>query len=195
MTRLMRLTPFLFSFFVHALHVVAQEQPIHQPEKFIFYEVVNVDSSSRGLLYHNALTWVNHNQMSVLKKDSLEGIIQAEDEFSVYKETGLLKKLSGKVTYRVLIESKDNRYRYHFYDFIFHGYTTDRYHNSIPSGSKKNLEERKAPGWQKLWDDHREKSTTRMQQTIASLKIKIIEKPLPPKQTQVTEPKKEVKWD
>src|SRR6188768_2906093 len=95
------------------------QEPTNLPEKFTFYEVVKVDSLSSGFLYRNALAWTKENNTKIITADSLRGIIQANNEFLIYKENGLLKKVSGKVTYTFMIEVKDNRYRYHFYDFIF----------------------------------------------------------------------------
>jgi hypothetical protein len=169
------------------------QDPVNQPEKFIFYNVVKVDSASAGFLYHNALLWAKENSVKIITADSVRGIIQAENEFFVYKENGMLKKVSGKVSHSLMIEVRDNRYRYHFNEFVFHYYAPDRYHTIIPTGKKKRLEDPEASGWQKLWNSHRAKTLERAQRDIAVLKIKIIEKPIV--QSATPEPKKEVKWD
>ena len=152
-----------------------------------------VDSCSAGLLYHNAVTWGRQNSTATTTADSVAGIVRGENEFSVYKESGVLKKVSGKVSYNFMIEVKDNRYRYHFYDFIFHYYAPDRYHNIIPTGKKKKLADPDASGWQKLWDKHRAKTNERVQGDIGILKLKIVEKPTT--SAVKVESKKEVKWD
>lgn len=177
-------------------NISAQEQPVNQPDQFVFYEVIETDTSSIvGLLYHNAMTWAKFTVNKLVTTDSLQGFIHAKNDFPVYKESGVLKKVSGRVSYEVNIEVKNRRYRYHFYNFIFHYYGPDRYHNIVPTGKKKELKEPEAPGWQKLWNKHRSTTTDQILSDIAALKAKIIEKPLPPKQMHIAEPKKEVKWD
>jgi hypothetical protein len=180
-------------FLVICLLGVSQTQPVNQPEKYIFYEIVDVDSMAAGMLYHNAAKWLRQNSTTLHVADSLGGVLNASNEFSVFKESGVLKKISGKVTYNMVIEVKDNRYRYHFSDFVFHYYGPDRYHAMGPTGKKKKLEDPKAAGWQKLWDAHRTKTTEKIQQDIAVLKVKIKERQV--QQPSTPEPKKEVKWD
>lgn len=174
--------------------LAGQDQPANDPEKFVFYEIVRADSTTKALLYHNAVSWVTVNGLNILQADSLQGIIKATNEFPVYKESGVLRKISGKVTYTMVVEVKDNRYRYHLNDFIFHYYGPDRYYNMIPTGKKKKLDDADASGWQKLWDSHRIYTTQKIQQDIASLKIKIIEKPVSTS-TQSPKQKKTITWD
>jgi len=186
----------VFAFFtIILLTAKAQTQFANNPEKYIFYEVTETDSLPAALLYHNALQWVRSlGDVTITKADSTAGKIDGKHEFFVYKEKGVTKKVSGKVSYAFMIEVKDSRYRYYFNGFIFHYYGFDRYYNTIEIGKKKRLDDAEASGWQKLWDQHRKTTTSKITTEISQLKTKIIE--IPVVATPVSpEIKKEVKWD
>src|SRR4051812_18782001 len=97
---------------------------------FDFSNVVVTDSLSTQLLYHNAINWVSNlkDEKTVLSQsDSIVGKIEGESSYLVYtQQAGILKKLSGRVGYKISIEVKNNKYRYHFSDFVFHYYKQDR---------------------------------------------------------------------
>lgn len=175
----------------------AQDFPLNESGKIYFYEVARADSLTKDLLYHNALKWFyslrNPDLQMVVKADSLKGKVDAENELSVYSQTGVLKKLSGKVTYTASVEVKDNLYRYTFSNFIFHYYKQDRTYKIVATGKTKDLEDVKASGWQKLWDQHRNTVFKKITADIAQLKTMIKELPVDP--TKEKEKKKEIKWE
>jgi hypothetical protein len=178
-------------------YAVAQSFPLNEAGKIAYYEVVEVDSMKKDLLYHNSIKWINHlkaynHKIETTLSDSLTGKVMVENEFSVYSQSGILKKLVGKFTYSTVIEMKDNRYRYTFTDFVFHEYSPDRYHNILPTGKIRNLEEVKAVGSQKQWDKHRTLIANKIQQDIINLKSKMVEITAP---VENVAPKKTVKWD
>jgi len=148
-----------------------------------FANVVVADSLSKEFLFHNARRWVDRLQASSEKvvlsqNDSILGKIEAESSYLVYtQQAGILKKLSGRVSYKISIEVKDNKYRYHFSDFMFHYYKQDRYYNMVETGKVKSLNEQSASGWQKLWDSHRSTTQNKMKEYSKQLEIKMIEKP------------------
>lgn len=179
------------------LRAYSQDFPLNESGKIYFYEVVKADSLTKDFLYHNALKWVyalrNPDLQMTVKPDSLKGKIEAENELSVYSQTGVLKKLSGKVTYTSSVEVKDNLYRYTFSNFVFHYYKQDRTYKIVATGKTKDLEDSKASGWQKLWDQHRNTVFKKITGDIAQLKIAIVEVPVDPKKEQAK--KKEIKWE
>jgi len=174
-----------------------QDFPLNESGKIYFYEVAKGDSLTKDLLYHNALKWLyalrNPDLQMTIKADSLKGKIDAQNELSVYSQTGVLKKLSGKVTYTSSVEVRDNLYRYTFSNFVFHYYKQDRTYKIVATGKTKDLEDSKASGWQKLWDQHRNTIFKKITDDIAQLKIMIVEVPVDPKKEQAK--KKEIKWE
>jgi len=177
--------------------VFSQDFPLNESGKISFYEVVKADSAKKNLLYHNALKWIyslrNPDLQMTVLPDSVKGRIDAQNEFSVYSQTGVLKQLSGKITYTSSVEVKDNLYRYTFSNFVFHYYKQDRTYKIVETSKTKALEEPKAAGWQKLWTQHRTTIFKKINADIAQLKILIIEVPVDPKKEQ--QKKKEIKWD
>ena len=177
--------------------VHAQDFPLNESGKIYFYEVARADSLRKDVLYHNAVRWFyalrNPDLQMVIKADSLKGKIDAQNELSLYSQTGVLKKLSGKVTYTSSVEVKDNLYRYTFSNFVFHYYKQDRTYKIVATGKTKDLEDTNASGWQKLWDQHRNTVFKKITADIGQLKTMIIEVPVDPKKEK--EKKKEIKWE
>lgn len=175
----------------------AQLFPVNEKNKITYYEVIENDSTSQSLLYKNGVKWVNalnayNHKVETTLADSISGQVNIENEFSLYSQPGLLKKLVGKFTYVTLIEVKYNRYRYTFTDFVFHEYAPDRFHTIIPTGKTRNLEVTKAKGSQKQWDKYRLVIADKIQKDIIDLKTKMLEKPKPVTAAPTV---KAVKWD
>jgi hypothetical protein len=151
-------------------------------ERVEFANVVVADSLSKLLLFHNALNWTsslkeNDEKLILSESDSVAGKISGESSFFVYAQSGILKKISGLITYKLSVEVKDNKYRYQLSDFVFHYYKQDRYYNMVETGKTKPLEELKAAGWQKLWTNHRATVSAKMKASAQQLEIKMAEKP------------------
>ncbi len=149
---------------------------------FVFSNVVIADSAKKEFLFQNAKKWITtlahgNENMKLDLMDSIEGRIVAKSSYFVYSQTGILKKISGTVNYRVSIEVKDNKYRYEFSDFVFHYYKQNRYYNMVETKEVKPLAEPNALGWQKLWESHRLTTFNKMKEHTKELEIKMIEKP------------------
>lgn len=177
---------------------IAQVLPIDTTGKVTYYEIVEAPALKKELLYENALTWVEalkgiEDKVVIETTDVLAGKIVAKNEFPLFSQTGVLKKLSGKVTYQMTIEMKDNLYRYKFTDFVFHYYKQDRTYKIVATGKTKKLEDPKASGWQKLWNKHRAQTAAKIQTDLTELKIQMVTVPVSP--TKEAEKKKEIKWD
>jgi len=160
-----------------------------------FSNVVVADSLSKEFLFRNAQRWVNtikDEKIVLSQNDSILGKIEGESSYLVYtQQAGILKKLSGRVSYKISIEVKDKKYRYHFSDFVFHYYKQDRYYNMVETGKVKSLNEQSASGWQKLWDYHRTITQNKLKEYCKQLEIKMVEKPEVPSE-KVTA--KKVEW-
>jgi len=152
---------------------------------FDFSNVVVVDSISKPVLYHHAINWINNNlkgeKVVLVQNDSILGKVEGESSYLVYnQQASILKKISGRVSYKISIEVKDNKYRYHFSDFVFHYYKQDRTYNMVDAGKTKPMNEPKAAGWQKLWNSHRATVQNKMKEYCKQLEIKMVEKPATP---------------
>jgi hypothetical protein len=170
---------------IATIHLNGRSQPSapdEATEKVAFSDVVVADSLAMDLLYQNAVKWMaslkNCDEKFELKlKDSIDGKLYGQSTFFVYSQSGILKKISGTITYRLSIEVKDRKYRYHFSDYVFHYYKQDRNYNMVPTGKTKSLEELNAAGWQKLWTSHRSFNRSKMLENIKQLELKMAEDP------------------
>lgn len=161
-----------------------------------FSNVVVADSLAKLDLFHNAVHWTNSlkandEKVILTESDSIAGKVLGESSFFVYAQSGILKKVSGLITYKLSVEVKDNKYRYQLSNFVFHYYKQDRNYNMVETGKTKPLEELKATGWQKLWTQHRATVLAKMKASAQQLELKMIEKP---KKITAEKKVKKVEW-
>lgn len=150
--------------------------------RVLFSNVVVADSLPRLQLFQNAMKYVAslksvEEKFELKLKDSLDGKLYGQCTYPVYAQSGILRKLSGTICYQISIEMKDNKYRYHFSDFVFHYYKQDRYYNMVATGKTKSLDESLAAGWQKLWSNHRAFTRSKMESNMKLLEQKMAEDP------------------
>ena len=160
----------------------AQPPKLEEIQKVEFANVVVADSLTKELLFENAMKYVaslkNINEKFELKlKDSIDGKLHGQSTYFVYSQSGILKKISGTITYQLSIEVKDKKYRYNFTHYVFNYYKQDRYYNMVATGKTKSLEELNAPGWQKLWTNHRNTTMNKMKDNTKQLELMMAENP------------------
>ncbi|CAN5202784.1 hypothetical protein BH09BAC3_BH09BAC3_03170 [soil metagenome] len=146
-----------------------------------YFEVVELDSIEKVTGFRNALKWgksLQEEHLVLIKTDSVEGSLAGHSSFLVYGQTGILKKVSGRISYSVFIDVKNNKYRYHFTDFVFHYYALDRNYKIEENGKTKKLEDPKATGWQQLWTKHRAYTIKKIAENIELLKKIMQERPV-----------------
>lgn len=138
-------------------------------DAFQFTEVVTVDSVTADLLFKRGKIWLLQNKYNL--SDSVANTnVKADNELYVYQKGIASKKLHGRISYNIMIEFKDDKYRYTFSDFVFHYYKQNRYYEMVPTKQQKSLNDEKAAGWQNLWERHKKTTTDHIQQQITSLK-------------------------
>jgi hypothetical protein len=146
------------------------------------YEGVELaDSIQKQLLFDNALDWItwlkkNNEKVVLTDQDIAIGKLQGHAEFALYKEAGILKKLSGKVSYSFMLEVKEGKYRYSINQLVFHYYHEDRNYAMVATGKTKPLTDAQASGWQKLWSSHRNTTDKKMMFNLANLKTAMLNK-------------------
>ena len=158
----------------------AQFLPLNGSGKSGVTEVVTVEGFPKAILYTHEVKWLKgmtgvEGKLSSVAKDSLAGSISGNFEFPVYAQSGILRKMAGAISYHFTVETKDEKYRYAFTDFLFHYYVQDRNYKMVKTGKTKFLEDPKAAGWQKLWTDHRKTASTRVKHQIDELKLRMVE--------------------
>ncbi len=171
----------------------AQNFPVSQNGIISYEEVVEVDSMKNGQLFSNAKKWLSsleEEKITMTLKDSVSGHLAGTLSFFVYSQTGILKKLSGRFDYAFTIDTKDNKYRYRFTDFVFHQYQQNRNYKIVETIKTKKLEETHAAGWQKLWEKHRATVDQKMTDHLKSLQQKMKEREMVDKKIA----KKQVEW-
>jgi hypothetical protein len=159
---------------------LAQAQlPLDENKHVSFVEVVKADSLDEKLLYSNAKAWLLANgfHLTSTASDSLAGKLTATHGFYVYAKGYLTKKIHGKITYNILLEVKNGRYRYSFNQFVFHYYAEGRTLKTLPTGRQKPLEEQKASGWQTLWESHKRTTVEHISSQIKAMTVAMAEQP------------------
>jgi hypothetical protein len=172
------------------------QAPKPATKSFEFADVEVADSLDKEVLFQNAKKWfhlleLNNESLFQVLSDSLSGKVTGKSTFYVFSQTGILKKISGKVSYNFSIEVKDKKYRYVLNDFVFHYFKQDRYYNMVETGNTKSLEETEALGWQKLWTSHRRSVTYKMNENIKMLQIQMAENP---KKVEKLATAKKIEW-
>ncbi|WP_035567736.1 DUF4468 domain-containing protein [Hymenobacter sp. IS2118] len=157
----------------------AQALPLDERGRVGFAAVVRADSLRAGVLYAHAKTWLRRRGYQLAEADSAAGRLVAEHAFGVYDRGYLTKRLHGKVHYRLTVEVKDGRYRSQFTDFSFAYHQPDRNALPQPTGKTKPLEEATAPGWQKLWETHRQDALLTVTTLAEELKTAMLAVPKP----------------
>jgi hypothetical protein len=179
-TKLLSLIAIIVSLPLHSGN--AQFLPVNGMNKCEATEVVLAEGFTGPALYANELRWLKgltrvDGKLSSVIKDSIGGTVSGNFEFLVYAQSGILRKVAGAISYHFSVETKEGKYRYSFTDFVYHYYAQDRNYRVVKTGKTKPLEEVEAPGWQKLWTDHRKTVSARVHNQIDELKQKILETP------------------
>ncbi len=182
----------LISFVIVAASLTTRAQvlPLDESGKIFFSDVVKVDSLSKEKLFTNSLKWLKSlsNSEEKFTFSSTDSILQKAEgafEFQVFQQNGMLRKMTGTISCRVVVEAKDNKYRYSFSDFVYHYYIQNRNYKMEKTGKTKPLEEPEAAGWQKLWEKHKETTFTKVTSMTAVLNTELKKKDNPPKEKKV----------
>jgi hypothetical protein len=142
--------------------------------EFKFSEVVKADSSNAEDLSTKAKKWIVSRKFSAIDTANVP-VFKGENWFKVYQKGVVSKQMHGTITYKIVLEIKDNKYRYTFSDFVFHYHKPGRNQAMVPTGKTKPLTDEKAEGWQKTWEKHKSYTKQQMEILIADLKSSMVE--------------------
>lgn len=141
--------------------LTASQMPRDPEGKIAYIKVQEAPRVSRDSLYDRSLLYaaslLNSKDDKIVHADRLSGLVEATTSVMVYKPGTITKTLSGRVTYRVAIQSKEGKYRFMFSDFVFQPYKQFRQTNEYKPVAKdyKPFEKAKYPGSQSLWYHHK----------------------------------------
>lgn len=147
--------------------VNAQTQPkdslsFDENNKYIYYRVEEQPTLTADTIYKRALhflkTAYSKDKLKLKKQEDSKATLQGEGGFMVSKKALVSKHEDAKITYDLIIEVKDGKYRYWLTNFVVIPYERDRYANFVPvKGKKTPLEHGLRVLGQKDLDDYLEK--------------------------------------
>lgn len=102
--------------------IVKEGMPFDTITKLITYKEVVKQKGTADELYLRAISWIgvtyDNSENVTSKRDRINGLIEGKTRFKLFyidKEGNKLE--TGKISYKILIECKDGRYRYTFNNF------------------------------------------------------------------------------
>lgn len=100
---------------------------------YTYYRVIDKPATTADTLYKRAWAFAQtFNNASKPAKGQAENTLNTSGKLIVYSGALLLRKEGGEVTYKLNVQTKDNRYRYRISNFIFKPYQRDRFGNMVP---------------------------------------------------------------
>jgi hypothetical protein len=123
----------LFSCFLISKAQTENVLPVDERGKFIYYEVVNVETPVDSLKFR-VLDYLK-KQRKDLKYKKIQGdtAFMASGKLVINKTLLVMSHPSGEVLYNFQAEMKNGKYRFWLTDFEFIPYQRDRYGNFVPS--------------------------------------------------------------
>ena len=188
-------TQILFLIIIASHCTWAQPFMVNKNGRYHQSEVVVVEGFTGSTLFENGLQWIKTpghiaGRVFEIKSDSIAQSVSAKMEIKTFTQSGVFKKQTGTITYHFRMEMKDGKYRYMFSDFVFHYYAADRNLKLVDTQKTKRLEDKKAQGWQRTWNDHKQFAYETVKNQIESFSHALTAKPV------IMEPiaKKETEW-
>jgi hypothetical protein len=177
-----RLTLTIATLVMFHFAVLAQVNlPLNSDGKIEIVDVVKVDSADKEELFERASEWAStfaapDDKVTITDRDSVNGRIVCQVAFPVYTQSGILKKMTGMVSYTLSLEVKESKYRYLYTGLLYHYYKPNRNYELVATGKTKPLEDAEASGWQKTWMQTKSSTQARINSEIGSIKIKMKQK-------------------
>ena len=141
----------LFHLSFTTLFVSAQQHafPMDEAGNILYYEVVKAEGFSTDQLTNNMEDYLYsfHGLTEKQYKKQLSkknGVVSFDSTSNAYKSKGkyvvypgrIIKHATAEVKFELVIEIKENRYRYYFHNFIYQPYVLNRYGKYVPAPGK-----------------------------------------------------------
>ncbi|MBK0378784.1 DUF4468 domain-containing protein [Mucilaginibacter segetis] len=130
----MRKIIFSFTCLLFANYCLAQKELMQMDEsnKYVYYKIVDKPGLSIDTLYQRAIYAADKLglQYENVESDAVHSVF-GKDKLIVYSGSSIMRKASGEIAYKLDMETKDSKYRYKIYDFVFTPYKRDRFNNMV----------------------------------------------------------------
>lgn len=170
-----RLTYIIFILSFHFTLAQNPIFPIDESGKYIFSEVIEVDSVSKdeliekGSLFIQQLKVHNSTQNNLIQ-DLKNYILSNKGSFVVHNLGGIKNSVSGIVIFDMTLEFKDGKCRYTITNFTFNPYERNRYGKfESEAGKYTPLEQEATRLNRKAWAKHRKEVYSDSQTLISQL--------------------------
>ena len=133
----------LFFVLIRTISASAQSDSLTMDEnnKYIFYQVVTQEATPADSLYKRALTFVKKNypsdKLKFKDQDKEKATVYATGNVLVAKKSMIAMHPDAGIEFTMVIEVKENKYRYWFTDFNVVPQQRDRFANFVPVPGKK----------------------------------------------------------
>jgi hypothetical protein len=129
-----QLLAFLLALTINLAYAQKPVLSTDENNKYIYYQVKEMPDTPADTLENRALKFisVNFKKISSLNNNNKAHLV-IKSFFKVSEGTAVTKHESGEIAYTLTIESKADKYRYWFTDFVFTPYQRDRYNNYVPT--------------------------------------------------------------
>ena len=179
----MKKITFIFILLSSASIIFAQE---NKNDLWDLYAVVDTDSVAPAVLWDNAKSFLqNQEGCTLVSEDSLMNV-KATCGFWAYKSK-VLKSIDGRIFFNVLIETKENRYRYFINDFHFMPYSRNRFGRYEPNKSETQPLAEPNQSRKKAWKGYQEEAKLFSSDLAKELEMSIIFQ-----QSTITKPEEKV---
>ena len=146
-----------------------------------FQEVVELPGYDNELLFSNAIDFLG--EVKIVNQKKKENNITQDLQILTIETIGgfliyHLKSPAGEVRYKMLVEIREEKYRYTVTDFIFYAYSRNRYGKfERQKWISRHLEDPKYDGHLKQWAKTKEKTAERMAAMLSDLKLSMAQNP------------------
>ena len=157
----MKITLFLTFLLIQNAFAQKAVFPTDENGKYTFIEIVDLPEMKSERLFRNGQAFMDKiefmdSKENFLAVDENNNSIQTKGRFSVHNYGSIKKHIDGIVSYSILLEIKDGKYRYTITDFVFNPYERNRYGKFVPvNGKTTPLEVAPSKLNQKNWNQYR----------------------------------------
>jgi hypothetical protein len=106
---------------------------LDENNRYVYYHVVDKPGLTADTLYNRLKLYVRSPSFKSADVKLTPSQITVTGNFLVYNGSSVMRKESGAVTFELFIETRDQKYRYKVYNFIFTPYIRDRFNNMVPA--------------------------------------------------------------
>ncbi|RYZ96336.1 MAG: DUF4468 domain-containing protein [Sphingobacteriaceae bacterium] len=158
--------------------------------KYIYYQVATEAGLNADTLYNRALFFLKtaypSERLKLSKDSKTTGTLTGNGGFMVQKKALVSTRPDAKVKFTLVIEVKDNKYRYWFTDLVLVPYQRDRYANFVPVlGKDVPLENGYRKLGQKDTDDYLEKVLINCRSISSKLRTFMVNTSTTPKEIKI----------